>query len=93
MPYTCICGKPVEGTATHGLRRIDCRKSSGRHARHSAVNDIILRALRAAGVPAHLEPTGLSRDDGKRPDGATIVPWSQGQCLVWDFTCVNTVAL
>ena len=79
MPYTCVCGKPVQGTATHGL---DCRKSSGRHARHSAVNNIIQRALSAAGVPSHLEPTGLSRDDGKRPDGATIVPWSQGQCSV-----------
>ena len=89
MPYTCVCGKPVQGNATHGL---DCRKSSGRHARHSAVNNIIQRALSAAGVPSHLEPTGLSRDDGKRPDGATIVPWSQGQCSVWDFTCVNTVA-
>ena len=89
MPYTCVCGKAVQGTATHGL---DCRKSSGRHARHSAVNNIIQRALCAAGVPSHLEPSGLSRDDGKRPDGATIVPWSQGQCAVWDFTCVNTVA-
>ena len=89
MPYTCVCGQPVQGTATHGL---DCRKSSGRLARHSAINNIIHRALGAAGVPSHLEPTGLSRDDGKRPDGATIIPWSQGQCSVWDFTCVNTVA-
>ena len=89
MPYTCICGVPVQGTATHGL---DCRKTGGKHARHSAVNSVINRALHAAGVPSQLEPSGLSRDDGKRPDGATIVPWSQGQCLVWDFTCVNTVA-
>ena len=89
MPYTCACGFPVQGTATHGL---DCRKSSGKHARHSAVNDIIHRALQAAGVPSQLEPSGLSRDDGKRPDGATIVPWSQGQCLVWDVTCINTTA-
>lgn len=89
MPYTCVCGKPVQGTATHGL---DCRKSSGKHARHSEVNNIIKRALTAAGVPSQLEPAGLSRDDGKRPDGATIIPWSQGKCAVWDFTCVNTVA-
>ena len=89
MPYTCICGTAVQGTATHGL---DCRKTGGKHARHSAVNNIINRALLAAGVPSQLEPSGLSRDDGKRPDGATIIPWSQGQCLVWDFTCVNTVA-
>ena len=89
MPYTCVCGTLVQGTATHGL---DCRKVGGRHARHSSVNNILQRALNAAGVPSQLEPAGLSRDDGKRPDGATIVPWSQGQCLVWDFTCVDTVA-
>ena len=35
---------------------------------------------------------GLSRDDGKRPDGATLVPWKRGRSLVWDFTCVNTIA-
>ena len=90
MPYTCVCGTPVQGYATHGL---DCRKTSGKHARHSAVNNVINRALHAAGVPSQLEPAGLSRDDGKRPDGATIIPWSQGKCLVWDFTCVNTVAV
>ena len=26
-------------------------------------------------IPAPLEPTGISQSDGKRPDGATIVPW------------------
>ena len=31
-------------------------------------------------------------DDGKRPDGATLIPWKQGKCLVWDATCVNTIA-
>ena len=89
MPYNCVCGASVDGTATHGL---DCRRSGGRHVRHFAVNSIIQRALHASGVPSQLEPSGLSRDDGKRPDGATIVPFNKGQCLVWDFTCVNTVA-
>ena len=88
-PYACICGAAVEDSATHGL---DCRRASGKHARHSAVNDIIHRALSAAGVPSHLEPAGMCRDDGKRPDGATLIPWKQGRCLVWDFTCPNTIA-
>ena len=39
-----------------------------------------------------LEPTGLTRSDGKRPDGLTLFPWSQGRCLVWDFTCRDTLA-
>ena len=89
MPYTCVCGTSVERNATHGL---DCRKSGGRHVRHSAINDILHRALQAAGVPSQLEPSGLSRDDGKRPDGATIIPFNKGKCLVWDATCVNTLA-
>jgi hypothetical protein len=35
-------------------------------------------------VNSTLEPNGLSRDDGKRPDGMTLVPWIKGQPLVWD---------
>ncbi|KAH0813323.1 hypothetical protein GEV33_009468 [Tenebrio molitor] len=38
------------------------------------------------------EPNGLSRDDGKRPDGMTLVPWIKGQRLVWDVTVVDTLA-
>src|SRR5213083_771275 len=29
---------------------------------------------------------------GKRPDGATLDPWSMGRTLVWDFTCPDTLA-
>ena len=29
---------------------------------------------------------------GIGPDGLTLIPWSQGKCLVWDFTCCDTVA-
>ena len=52
--------------------------SAGRHHPHSAVNDIICRALVAAHVPSRLEPSGLYRKDGKRPDGVSIVPWKCG---------------
>ena len=43
-------------------------------------------------MPAILEPNGISRDDGKRPDGMTLTPWSRGRPLVWDATCVDTLA-
>ena len=46
----------------------------------------IKRSLEAAKVPGHLEPTGLYRSDGKRPDGATLVPWKRGKVLVLDAT-------
>ena len=39
-----------------------------------------------------LEPHSLCRDDGKRPDGLTVMPWANGRCLVWDLTCPDTLA-
>jgi hypothetical protein len=36
---------------------------------------------------------GLSRDDGKRPDKMTLVPWIKDQLLVWDVTIVDTLAV
>ena len=56
------------------------------------MNDIIHRALSSAHVPSRLEPTGLSRSDGSRPDGITMVPWKNGKLLVWDATCPDTFA-
>ena len=55
---------------THGL---SCVRSEGRHHRHAALNDIVHRALTAAHIPSHLEPLGIFRSDGKRPDGITVV--------------------
>ncbi|XP_069358665.1 uncharacterized protein [Maniola hyperantus] len=88
-PHYCPCGSPVDRFGHHGL---SCIRSAGRLYRHGAINDIVRRALATASVPAQLEPSGLFRDDGKRPDGMTIVPWSMGRALVWDATCVDTLA-
>ena len=75
-----------------GLHGLSCRRSQGRLPRHSALNDIVKRALSAVNIPATLEPRGLCRSDGKRPDGVSIIPWSDGRCLVWDVTCHDTFA-
>ena len=75
--------------ATHGL---SCRWSEGRHSRHSSLNDIIHRALSAAKIPARLEPSGVARSDGKRPDRISMVPCKEGKLLVWDATCRDTLA-
>lgn len=88
-PHTCVCGEQVDSSGRHGLV---CRKSAGRHLRHNAVNDLIKRALSSANVPALLEPNSLCREDGKRPDGLSVLPWANGRCLVWDFTCPDTLA-
>ena len=88
-PNRCKCGTTVDSLGTHGL---SCKFNAGRLARHTEANDIIRRALVSAGLPAVLEPHGLCRDDGKRPDGMTLTPWSNGRPLVWDFTCTDTLA-
>lgn len=43
-------------------------------------------------VPSLLEPMGLARNDVKRVDGMTLIPWSRGSTLVWDATCTDTFA-
>ena len=89
-PHLCRqCGIPVDEFATHGL---SCMKSQGRHPCHNALNEIIQRSLASAGVPSQREPHDLSRLDGKRPDGVSMIPWSCGRPLVWDATCSDTFA-
>jgi len=80
------CGEQASTSGTHGLA---CRKSAGRN---NAVKDLIKHALASAVTPAILEPTSLSRSDGKRPNGLTIVPWACGRSLMLDFTCPDTLA-
>ena len=89
-PHPCKqCGSPVDEFALHGL---SCVRSQGRHSRHNELNDIIHRSLSTAGIPSQKEPRGLSRQDGKRPDGVTMLPWNSGRPLVWDATCSDTFA-
>ena len=46
----------------------------------------------SAGIPVTKEPNGLSRSDGKRPDGLSVVPWEEGKPLTWDVTIVCPLA-
>lgn len=87
--HRCPCGTTVD---TRGLHGLSCRRSSGRAARHQQLNDLIYRAIRRADIPAAKEPAGLTRIDGKRPDGLTLTPWQGGRSLTWDVTVVDTFA-
>jgi hypothetical protein len=89
QPHQCPCGAEVTAKGYHGLA---CKKSRGRWSRHEAANDVISRALRSAEVPTIREPPGCSASDGKRPDGLTLIPWTRGKSLLWDFTCCDTFA-
>ena len=84
IPHKCSCGDIVDAFGKHALV---CKKSKSVHARHALGNNIIHRAFIQANIPSQLEPNGLCRTDGKRPDGMTYVPWARGKALVWDFTC------
>ena len=56
------------------------------------MNETIHRALVFGGVPDVLEPVSVNCSDGKRPDGMSLIPWSRGLPLLWDFTCSDTLA-
>jgi hypothetical protein len=87
--HTCVCGHAVDVRGIHGLA---CRRSASRMSRHQIINDLVYRALTRAGIPSVKEPQGLSRTDGKRPDGLTLIPWRSGRCLTWDVTVIDTFA-
>ena len=89
VPHTCRCGAKVD---VQGLHCMVCKHAPGRTVRHQVLNDTIWRAFGAAGIPATKEPAGLSRLDGKRPDGLTLIPWQGGRPLTWDVTVVATLA-
>ena len=89
-PHSCVCGELVDTRGSHAL---SCKRNSGRIIRHNYLNDIIHRSFNHTGIPATKEPQGLSRYDGKRPDGLTLTPWREGRCLIWDITVADTTAI
>ena len=71
-PHKCHqCGAEVNHLGLHGL---SCRRSQGRH--------LLKRSLASAKIPSLLEPTGIARSDGRRPDGISVMPWRNGRTLV-----------
>ena len=82
------CGVEVDHMGTHGL---SCCYSRECPARHADIKDIIKQSSESAKIPCHLEPTGLYKSDGKRPDEASIVPWKGGKVPLRDATCLDTL--
>ena len=73
--------------------RCHARKTQAEYnGMHAWLNDLIHRVLIRAEIPSVREPSGLSRDDGERPDGLTLVPWQSGRSATWDVTVVHTLA-
>jgi len=53
-------------------------------------NDLVARSFVAAGVPVAKKPVGLVSQDGRRPDGLTLIPFEGGRSLTWNVTVVCT---
>ena len=67
-----------------------CPKIKHRFTRHNNCNVLLKEALKTAQIP--YQPVGLFWKDGRRSDGLTLIPWSVGRKLVWDFTCFSRLA-
>ncbi|XP_037026722.1 uncharacterized protein LOC119067714 [Bradysia coprophila] len=87
--HKCLCSKMVKKDGLHGL---SCKKSGGWIPGHDEINKIFSHAFSSAGFPNIIQPPGISRDDGKRPDGVTLIPWSHGRLILWDVTVRDTLA-
>ena len=60
--------------------------------KHSLNDLLVAHSFSTAGVPVVKEPTGLSRSDGKHPDGLSLVPWQNGKALCLDVTVICPLA-
>ena len=89
QPEACPCGVLVDGK---GIMRYHA--SSRQAVSHGTTQSMIFftASYTMAHIPCVMEPSGLVRTNGKRPDGLTLIPWQQGKCLTWDVSIVNPLA-
>lgn len=83
----CTYGDAVDEFGHHGLL---CIRSAGRISRDFTKGHHFPGPYNCQ-IPAVLE-TDICRNDRKRLDGMTVVPWKLDSHLMWNVTCVNTVA-
>ena len=79
QPHIYPCGAIVE---EDGLHALSCKLGNDKLVRHSTLNDLIAHVLLRADIPCVKVPPGLSRKDGKRPDGLSLIPWRTGKSIV-----------
>ena len=64
---------------------VDLTDDKGVHQRHYRIARQTVSYAKAD-IQALIEPSGLLRNDGKRPDSVTVLPWNRGKCVTWDVT-------
>ena len=67
------------------------RFSADRFARYAELSDVIRNALQMSGVLFLLEPSSLSRDDGRKPDGIKMLAYKRSFVHTFVSTHVNEV--
>jgi len=50
------------------------------------------RAIKRAQIPATKELVSLIKQEEKRPDGTTLLPWARGRPMAWDVIVPDTYA-
>ena len=73
------------GMASHA------KNAKGTFPRHEECKKLLKVGLDRAQVAATLEPLGLDENNELRPDGTSLFPWSMGKCMLFDFTCHDTL--
>ena len=48
--------------------------------------------MKRAQIPATKEHVKLILQNGKRPDGSTLIPWFRGKPMAWDVTVPDSCA-
>ena len=88
LPHDCPCGHVVDA---RGLHCFSCLKITGKTTRHNLLNDIVWRTMTRAKVQSIKEPLSLE-NRGRKPDGASLIPWQRGRCVTWDVTVADIYA-
>ena len=58
LPHDCQCGQTIDAL---GLHCFSCLKNSGKHTRHSILNDIVWRTMTRAKIQSIKEPLSSYR--------------------------------
>ena len=86
--HQCICSSQVDAIELHGLLCRKCNKTC------QILSDQWhpMESHQEGPDPAGEEPIGLSRTDGKRRVGATLITWSHSKSMAGDVTILDTFA-
>ena len=86
-PHDCVCGEKVDSLGSYGL---SCRKSADGSLCQKSIYHLIKRALASAEIPSRLEPSYISRTNGRNRTVFRLFRGIEKMLSVWDFTCPDT---